>query len=382
VWRGEVVRERKARKQDAPETKPMDRRHKAVLSRRSPKRQRVTWVIIGVSLLLVAGVLIAGYIIQFVLPPREVIIKVGEASYTRGDLVKNLRVQQRGAEFFGLEFKASTQVFESLQGIIEDEIMSQSSARFGVSVAEEEITGQIERLFKPAPDQSGEDEAARDREFRERYSSYLNAVGLSESEHREITRRSILRAKFREFIGEQVPGVASQIHYYRIVMDVGDEMDIMQTKAKDGLQGATTPEERAAVFKEIVREFSRDDAETIRVGGDMGWLPMGTDERYTEQLFALKMGELSPPTPDADNPRRTFFFMVSEVAEARELDPEDRESLKTRALQDWINQQRQDHEVFAAFDSDIYSWLLKQLRLTGIETPTPTPGVGIQLPGA
>ena len=360
----------------------MDRRHKAVLSRRSPKRQRVTWAIIGFAVLLVAGILVAGYIIQFVLPPREVIIRVGEASYTRGDLVKNLRVQQRGAEFFGLEFKASTEVFSSLQGIIEDEIMAQSASKFGISVSEDDVIGQIERLFKPAPDQSGEDEAALEREFRERYNSYLSAVSLSEPEHREITRRSILRAKFREFIGEQVPGVARQIHYYRIVMDVGDEMDIMQTKAKDGLQGATTPEELAAVFKEVVREFSRDDAETVRLGGDMGWLPQGTDEKYTEQLFALKMGELSQPVPDADNPRRTFFFMVSEEVEARELDPEDRESLKTRALQDWVNQQRKEHEVFAAFDSDIYAWLLKQLRLTGIETPTPAPEPGFQLPGA
>lgn len=378
-----MVRERKTRQQQqTPELKPMDRRHKAVLSRRSPKRQRVTWAIIGLAVLLVAGVLVAGYIIQFVLPPREVIIRVGETAYTRGDLVKNLRVQQRGAEFFGLEFKASTQVFESLQGIIEDEIMTQSAARFGVSVSEEEITGQIERLFKPSPDQSGEGEAALEREFRERYNSYLSAVGLNEAEHREITRRSILRAKFREFIGEQVPGVAKQVHYYRIVMDVGDEMDIMQTKAKDGLKGATTPDERAAIFKEVVREFSRDDAETVRLGGDMGWLPQGTDEKYTDQLFALEIGELSQPSPDADNPRRTFFFMVSEQAEARELDPEDRESLKTRALQDWINQQRQEHEVFAAFDSDIYAWLLKQLRLTGVETPTPTPAASFQLPGA
>jgi len=338
------------------------------------------FIIVGVAVLAVAGVLIAGYVIQFVLPPREVIIKVGETAYTRGDLVKTLRVQQRGAEFFGLEFTAGTEIFASLQRMIEDEIMTQEAPKFGITVSREEIDRQVEFTFlaSAAP---GSDPRQLERDFDERYRQYLNAVGLNEEEHREITRRSILRAKFREFIGEQVPAVAEQVHYYQVVMDIGDEIDIMQTKARDALRSASTPEERASVFFDIVREFSRDDAETVRLGGDKGWVPMGTDFSYETTVFGLELGALSNPVTDQANPRNVIFFMVSERAEARQLDPDDREQLKTRALQDWINEQRTNHEVFANFNSDIYSWLIKQLHITGVASPTPTQSI-LQIPGA
>ena len=59
-----------------------------------------------------------------------------------------------------------------------------------------------------------------------------------------------------------------------------------------------------------------------------------------------------------------YFFIVSERAEARELDPEDLDALKTAALQTWINEQRAKFDVYSNFDSEIYAWMLEQLGLS------------------
>ena len=196
-------------------------------------------------------------------------MRVNDTSYSRGDLVKALRVRQEGARFFGLDFQPSQEIFEALQLFVEDEILTQVAAKYGITVLDDEIDRQIESLFLIG--EPGLDPEALRRDFDERYRSYLNAVRLSEGEHREITRRSILRAKFREFIGEQVSRFSEQVHFHRIVMPVGSEVDIMLVKLKDGLAEATTPEQRQQVWKEIVREFSIDDPETVRLGGDRGW---------------------------------------------------------------------------------------------------------------
>lgn len=317
---------------------------------------------IGLMLAAVAGVLIAGYVIIFVLPPRQLVVRVNDVKYTRGDMVKLLRVRQRNTELAGGRMQLSVDIFQALQLIVENEIISQSAPKYGITVSDEEVEDQIRASFTPRST-GQEDPAQLEREFQESYKSFLNSVRLSDKEYRELLRKSILREKFRQFIGESVPYVAEQVHLYRLVMAPDDEIEIMRIKFRDG-----TP------FKELVREFSRDDPETIRKGGDLGWVPRGIYPDYDHVIFSLEPGELSDPVQDLDDPRRLLFFMVSERQEARELEPEDREVLKTRALQDWLNEERKKNDVYAVFNSDIYDWMVKQLRIAKrVPDPTPTP---------
>ena len=64
-----------------------------------------------------------------------------------------------------------------------------------------------------------------------------------------------------------------------------------------------------------------------------------------------------------------YFFMVSERAPARELSPASRDALKVRALQDWLNEERKNYDVWSKFDSYIYNWMIEQLQLTTSSTP-------------
>ena len=339
-----------------------------MLRRTNQARQRLTLMAIGLALLVVAGILTAGFVIVFVLPPMQAIVRVNDVTYSRGDLVNALRAQQAQSRLFGLEFQASQEIFDALRLFVEDEILSQVAAKYGIVVEEEEIDRLIESDLL-ATDLHLDPETIRIG-FDELYGQRLNELQVSEADHRKLTGRSILRAKFREFVGEQVPRIAEQVHYHRIMMTVGAEVDIMLVKLKDGLAEATTPEERQAVWWEIVREFSLDDPETVRMGGDAGWMPLGSTDVYAETILNLEMGEVSAPITDFESPKAVLFFMVSERDAARELSPSDLEDMKSRALQNWINDERDNHDIDAAFDSEIYSWMLEQLQQTAIATPT------------
>ena len=323
-------------------------------------------------LLLVSGIIIAGYVIIFVLPPKQLVVRVDDAEYTRGDLVKLLRVRQATTEFLGTRYNVGTDVFQAIQQLVESVIISKSAPRFGINIADEELDVYIQGLMEFGVNQSALDDPAQSgREFRERYRSYLNAVQLSEEEHRQLVRRERLREKFRLFIGDNVPTVAEQVHLYRLLVSFHDDSDVVQAKLKDAIADSTSPLELQGAFKEVVRELSRDTPDIIRNGGDLGWVPRGIFPEYERTFFGLEAGELSPPTAKVDDQQQIYFFMVSEVDPARELDPANRDNLKTEALQGWLNEARDDYDVFSVFNSDIYSWVIKQLRLTTSVTPEP-----------
>ena len=358
--------------EEAPRTHGgrVDRRR--LMARRRPhdeKRRRVAIAATALFLFLLAGTVIAIYVVTFVRPPGELVIRVNDVSYSRGDMVRLLRVRQRSTEFLGGQFNSGTDIFRALQILLENEIIAQAAPRLGVSVSEAEVDADIRALLAASPVGKTEEQLAL--EFRERYRSYLNTVQLSEDEHRDMVRRGILRDKMRQFVGESVPAVAEQVHLYRLVVSPEDELDVIRNKYNTAKGFSKEPEVLREAFKGVVREFSRDDPELVRRGGDLGWMPKGVLNDYDNVFFDLPFGDLSADTSDRDVPRQRFIFMVSERQEGRQLDPADQEVLKTRALQDWLNNERINHEVYSVFNSDVYSWMIEQLGLTTTRTPEP-----------
>jgi len=356
-----------------------DRRRDPDLRKEGQRRQRIALGLIGILLLMVMGIIVAGYVVIFVMPPQQLVVKVNDVEYTRGDMVKLLRVKQKGAEFFGGQFSTSSEIFQSLQVIVENEIIAQSAPSLGVTVSEGEVDARIKYLIGPRPDPYKTPKQA-DREFRETYLQYLNAIQLSESEHHDLIRKSMLRGKFRQYIGETVPSIGKHVHLYRLTMRQNDAILIMQDKFKDSIGDAKDADELRGLYKGIVREFSRDDPETIRKGGEIGWITPGIFENFDDIIFSLEPGELSSPTSDYENPTNTdiIFFMIAERQQTRAIDANSREKLKTNALQDWLNKERENHEVFALFNSDIYNWMIAQLGISSSITPTPAPKSPLQ----
>ena len=202
----------------------------------------------------------------------------------------------------------------------------------------------------------------------------MNTIQIDESTHRAVVQKGILREKFRQQVGESVPFVAEQVHLFRIVMPQTGEMDIMQVKYEDAVRDITDSNQFQLAYIEIAREFSVDIPEKVRLGGDMGWIAKGVIPDYERDFFLLEPGELSEPVKNKDNLTQTLFFMISERQPAKELSSKVRNELKSKALQDWVNDERSNHDVYAIFNSEIYDWIFQQLRLSSRAlTPTPDP---------
>jgi len=369
---------------DAPDVRPalptVDARKLAAQRPEGQRRRQRLGIIIVVALVLVmTGIVVTGYVIFFVLPHQQLIVRVDDVSYTRGDMVRFLRLKQAIARAGGGQLSSGDDVFSALQLIVENEIIAQSAPKFGISVTRQELDDAIRRQMAPSElESAGKDDDQIEREFREMYRIYLNTTQVSESEHRDLIRKTMLREKVRQFVGDRVPLIAEQVHLHRIAMSQGGEVDIMLTKLKDSLGDDKSPENIQAVVQSIYREFS-SDRQTIRDRGDLGWVPRGILEDYEFNFFDLEVGELSRAVPNRDNPSQMYFFMVSERSDNRELDPINLDTLKTNALQVWVNEERANHDVFSMFSSDIYSWMIEQLRLTA--RPIPTPAGGNVTPG-
>ena len=337
------------------------------------RRQKLTIGFLALAFLVVLSIFIAGYIVVFVMPHRELVVRVDGVEYTRGDLVEVVRIRQKSAEFMGGTFDASNDIFESLQMMVENEILVQMAPSQGVFVSDDEIDKQIYLTMRPDNRMvSGKSDDQIARETAERYLAYLNTIEIDELTHRALVHKAILREKFRQQVGESVPFVAEQVHLFRIVMPQTGEMDIMRVKFEDAVKDIIDPNELQLAFIEITREFSIDLPEMVRMGGDMGWVAERTIPEYERDFFLLEPGELSDPVQNKEDVTQTFFFMVSERQTARELTSEVRDELKSKALQDWVNDERINHDVYAIFNSDIYNWVFQQLRLSS-RAPEPTP---------
>ena len=351
----------------------IDRRRLAMSRLGVKRRQRLTLITIAIAIAVVLAVFLVSYVVLFVLPPRELVIRVNDVEYTRGDLVEQVRIRQKSAEFMSQNFDATTVVFQTLQAMVEVEIISQTAPSVNIFVENEDIDLEIEKIMSPAEHMRlGKSQEQVKRETDEKYASYLNTVQISEKKHRSMVKNALMRAKFKQYIGESVPLVAEQVHLYRILMPNDGEIDIMKVKFDDAVGDSKTAADLGNAYLEIVREFSRDSPETIRKGGEIGWVAKGVLAKYDYHFFDLSPGELSDPVQDLENTNQTYFFMLSDRDPGRELSFAVREELKIKALQEWVNGKRKEHDVFAVFNSDIYNWVFDQLRITS-NAPTPTP---------
>ncbi|MCH8869668.1 MAG: SurA N-terminal domain-containing protein [Chloroflexi bacterium] len=357
-----------------------DRRSETIRMQLLKRRRRYGFAVIGVLMLVIVGILLAGYVVIFVRPPAELVVRVDDVEYTRGDMVKMLRVRQRSLEQTGGRLDTSIDIFEALQLIVENEIIAQTAPSIGITVSDDEVDAQISIFiaFLSGVDTAGKSSDQISREFREQYGRFLNESQISEKEHRAIVRRVILRDKVQQFVGESVPLVAKQYHVYRLTVQPSDEIDILQTKYEDMVRADTDPSLLAEAFKNITREFSREPAESLRIGGELGWLPLGIIKDYDDIIDGVELGKLADPVRDRDQRNQLLIFMVSETDEFRDVQPRHLAELKSNALDAWINEQRQDHEVYAVFNSDIYSWIIKQLGISSTITPTPQPADPLQ----
>ena len=83
-------------------------------------------------------------------------------------------------------------------------------------------------------------------------------------------------------------------------------------------------------------------------------------------VFSLTIGDVSDPLVyRSDDPTsdETFYYllMVSEKADAREVDENSLQILKAGVLDDWLSEEVKLHEVTWKYNSEIDAWVNWQL---------------------
>jgi peptidyl-prolyl cis-trans isomerase C len=209
-----------------------------------------------------------------------------------------------------------------LQSMIEERVAAQAAVAMGRSVLDDQIDAVLESVRQARGGESG-------------FAAWLAENFYSAEGFREAIRRQLLVQSAADSIAAQVPTSAEQVHARHILVGNPELADNLRTQILAG-----------ADFAELARTFSQDFS-TNASGGDLGWFPRGilTMPEVEEAAFSLPDGQISPVVQS-----RLGYHVVQtmEREDDRPLTPSVLESLRRRAVQDWLAQlvQSADVELF------------------------------------
>ena len=281
-------------------------------------------------ILIIIGV---GYYLNYVAPFRINVIVVDGIPIRMDYLIKRTRL-------------ADANPMDMLPALINEQLIKIQAPKYGIEVNTEDIDRQLMSIAR------GQSANITESELKEWYRQQLNESGLSDSEYKELVTVGLLAARLQEVLAERVPTVAEQVHLNAIMTETGDDAQNIKTRLEAGED-----------FADLARELSTDKV-SAENNGDIDWFPRGILGSAIDNLiFNLNIGDVSQPVPFNDN---FSLFMVSEKANARELDEYSLQALRGMALDDWLLEEMRSHEVkynglSNGFDSETLAWINWQL---------------------
>jgi parvulin-like peptidyl-prolyl isomerase len=325
-----------------------------------------------VLLLALLAVPVYAYFQNYVFPPRELALRVEDKEYTRGDVVKFIRFNQRMSERLGVPFEVGSSLFDALQTLQENELAFQLAPSNGITVTAEEVDDRLDSILGFVAITVAERESKEYNDnIEEAKRQFIQEIGIEEKVFREFIRKSMFKERLRTVVADQIPRVQAQVHVYQIIK-FGRNPEDRRTIDRDLKAG--TP------INEVILEHS-EDPNAPRGSGDLGWFPFGVTPELDALLFGLDKDEnrllpiRTPSDPRFDSDSNWWsYLIVDEVNDAREVNEINFEVLTTRGMGIFFNERRTDFDLHMVLDSDIFDWVNKQVRLSAlIPTPTPVP---------
>ena len=345
------ARGRKARQEEKPREK--------VRAGKDYSHQRMAWAI-GIALVLVlVGILAAGYYQKFYHPPRVWAGSVRNVEFTMGDLVERIRILQ------GLSGSVDLSVvpFEYLQELLHAEILRQAAPGLGINITDEDIQEALRSRFYPeVPEGDETDPGQLDREFENTYEIYLARTGLSREEHRTTLEEQLQLRFLFSLLGLGIEDPQEQVEVEWIRTELTSELDF------DAVRERLNSEDFAAVADEVAMPGA-----FAGPGGYVGWVPHGAFPSMDGLLFGdeesggelLPVGGISTPLYLSE-----AVFIIHKVSglETQELSPAMRNKLNVELLEEWRNKQLQlggdEGWLKMNFDSDLYAWVADQVAVS------------------
>jgi peptidyl-prolyl cis-trans isomerase C len=161
-------------------------------------------------------------------------------------------------------------------------------------------------------------------------SAWEAANGYSETEFRSALRLQIAAAWMRGQISASAPGTVEQVHARQILFyNAGDAQ-----QALGFLQSGVNFDDLAAQYDPITK-------------GELGWFPRGylPSAAIEEAVFALQPDQYSAVVQDATG---FHILYLVERDTARQLSPDALLTLKERAVQNWLAQQKNQSTILLA----------------------------------
>jgi len=327
-----------------PKEDVQPRRHRR-MRQEEAKKEKMILIGVGVVLAAVILLLLGGVVYEFLLKPRRPIAEVNNQSISASEFQRRLRFDQDslvrqinqyinlGQQFAGADganpFMGQIQQLvdevntpeslsvKSLDKMIEEELLRQLAAEYGVSVTDKDIQLDIERQFNydrnaepiptPDPSQPITDTVPADTgltadEFQKQYDTFIEGMksssSLTDSEFRQWIAVSLLRDKLLEVAPLEFDTTQEQTHIKQILVPFEPTAPPIAKAEADALvkiQETRARIEAGESFADVAKEVSEDPGSAVN-GGDLGWFGRGQMvPEFEDAAFALKVGELSQP---------------------------------------------------------------------------------------
>jgi parvulin-like peptidyl-prolyl isomerase len=304
-------------------------------------------VLIGVGIVLAAVILLllGGVVYEYVFKPRRPVATVNRDAVSVSEFQRRLRFDQDGLirqieqyinlgqQFAGADganpFVGQIQQLigevnnpeslsvKTLDTMIEETLIRQLAAEYGVSVTDEEVQLDIEQQFNydrnaeptPTPDPAQpitdtvpSNSGLTAEEFHKQYKTFLGGLesnkSLKEAEFRQWVAAALLRDKLLEAAPLEFDATQEQAHVKQILVPIAPETPPIEKAEADALgkiQAARARIEAGEAFADVAQEVSEDPGSAAN-GGDLGWFGRGQMvPEFEEAAFSLKVGELSQP---------------------------------------------------------------------------------------
>lgn len=360
---------RRNRRRDRPSSEETQQQSARVQEERRRQRLAVT---IGIMLILAIFAIVAvGLYREFYEPPRVTAGEVRGVKFTMGDLVERIRVLQGINRYEQGGFvDLSVVPFQSLQDMLNAEILRQASPGLGFTATDEDIDQEIRRRFYPTPPAGQEaDTEQLDREFENNKSNLLTQVNLSEAAYRQLVGENLLESQLSLMFLSSIPEMPEQVEVDWIRLD---------------FDGAVVPEEvRARLdtedFNAVAFEVGAS-AGFANEQGYVGWVPQGAFPDLDAVLFGDQENDVEPLAVGAISDLiftqgGVYIIKKHSGLEERELEFPMPRQLVTVRVAEWKNEQltRGSDEGWLTinFDSERYAWVADQVRLTSPRVEQP-----------
>jgi parvulin-like peptidyl-prolyl isomerase len=238
----------------------------------------------------------------------------------------------------------------TLQALTKEQIIKQSVTKspYDLAVTDQEIDQFARNIAR------GKSKTISEGEFKEWYRQQLNESRLSDAEFRDLLKTRLLSLRMSKYLGDRVPTVAEQVFVHMFpIKDLATGREVKQ-KLDAGEE-----------FAVLAQAYSVDP-KLKESGGVVGWIPRGVlDPGFDKVAFELEIGQTSEPM--FIDKHTVVVIVISDKVAARQIDPPLLEVLKAKALDKWLQEQKQYHTVEYrgfknGYDTETDAWVQWQLQ--------------------